>query len=99
MMFSRGFELDNTIKHPFNGCYMYRQTARLCQIIKSDLSPKIWIDLLILFHSWSYLILPKLPVICLDIYFLYTTGDLEKELILIFFFFACLVCMRVCVSF
>lgn len=84
MIFSSGFELDNTLKHPFNACYMYRQTARLCQIIKSELSPKIWIDLLILFHFWLYLIFPKLPVICLDIYSLYTTGDLENDLVLIF---------------
>lgn len=98
MTFSSGVELDDILKHPFNVCHMYRQTVLLCQIIKSDFSPKFWMDLLMLSLSWSLRkssqITHQLPRHLLSLY--YRENYLEKYLLL--FLFSCLYGRYVCVS-
>lgn len=103
MTFSSGVELDDILKHPFNVCHMYRQTVLLCQIIKSDFSPKFWMDLLMLSLSWSLRkssqITHQLPRHLLSLY--YRENYLEKYLLFIFVFllvWSVCVCVRSCMS-
>lgn len=100
MTFSSGVELDDILKHPFNVCHMYRQTVLLCQIIKSDFSPKFWMDLLMLSLSWSLRkssqITHQLPRHLLSLY--YRENYLEKRPTFYFCFLACMAGRYVCVS-